>query len=346
MKFNRTISVIGCHCAGEVCDVIVGGVLDPPHCKSMYEKLLHFSQNADETRQLLLNEPRGRSAMCTNLVLSPCDPAADAGFIIMESDEYPPMSGGNTIATATVLLDTGMVKMTEPITKLNLDTPAGLVGITADCEDGKCKAVSFDNVPSFVYVLDLKVEVPGLGTVLVDIAWGGMMYAIVDAASIGVVIDNTKGPQLIDLGERIKKAVRETYTPVHPENEQIRDVTIVEFTEPLQIKPDGTKSAVNTVVVSPGRFDRCPCGTGSCARMAVLHARGQLQVGESFDHHSIIGSTFTCHIRGTTKVGEFDAVLPTVKGSAWITGFKQMVLDPSDPFPTGFRVGDQWHVTE
>lgn len=293
-----------------------------------------------------MNEPRGRPAMCTNLILPPCDPRADAGFLIMESEEYPPMSGGNTICTTTVLLDTGMVRVEEPVTKLVLDTPAGLVGVTADCVDGKCMAVAFDNVPAFVYKLDLPVHVPGCGTVMVDIAWGGMHYAIVNATSLGLKIHNSNGRKLIELGEKIKKAVRETYTPVHPENERIRGVTIVEFTEPLQQSPDGTKVATNTEVVSPGRFDRCPCGTGSCARLAVLHARGQLQVQEQFLHQSIIGSSFACHIRGTTKVGGFDAILPTIKGSAWITGFKQMVLDPSDPYPMGFRVGDQWHVPE
>lgn len=347
MRLTRTISVVGVHCAGEIGDVITGGVLNPPNCKTMYDKLLYFENEADDVRQLLMNEPRGCPAMCMNLVLPPCDPRADAGFIIMESDEYPPMSGGNTISTTTVLLDTGMVKMTEPVTELSLDTPAGLITVAADCHDGKCKAVAFNNVPAFVYKLDLPVEVPGLGTIPVDVAWGGMHYAIVDVRSIGLAIDNADGRQLIEIGERIKTAVRNTFTPVHPENEKIRGVTIVEFTEPVsQATPDDVKTAVNTVVVSPGRFDRCPCGTGSCARLAVLHARGELHVGEKLVHKSIIGSEFECHIRGTSTVGSYDAVLPTVKGSAWITGLKQMFLDPSDPFPAGFRVGDQWHITE
>lgn len=340
------MSVVGCHCAGEIGDVITGGVLNPPNCSTMYDKLLYFQNHSDYIRQLLMNEPRGRPAMCTNLILPPCDSRADVGFLIMESEEYPPMSGGNTICTTTVLLDTGMVRMEEPLTKLVLDTPAGLVGVTADCADGKCTAVAFDNVPAFVYKLDLPVQVPGFGVVSVDIAWGGMHYAIVDATSLGLKIHNSNGRKLIELGEKIKQAVRETYTPVHPENDRIRGVTIVEFTEPLQQSPDGTKVATNTVVVSPGRFDRCPCGTGSCARLAVLHARGQLDVQEKFLHQSIIGSSFACHIRGTTKVEGFDAIMPTIKGSAWITGFKQMVLDPSDPYPMGFRVGDQWHVPE
>lgn len=346
MRAARTINIVGCHCEGEVCDVIVGGVLDPPGCASMYEKLVHFRDKADDTRQLLLNEPRGRPAMCTNLVLPPCDPAADAGFLIMESEEYPPMSGGNAIATATVLLETGMVKMVEPVTKLLLDTAAGPVAVKADCKDGKCEAVAFDNVPSFVFALDYQVEVPGLGTVSVDIAWGGMMYAIVDATTLGLKICNQNGPKLIEVGERIKYAVQQSYTPVHPVNPDIRGVSIIEFTESLLEGPSGSKTAVNTVVVSPGRFDRCPCGTGSCARMAVLHARGQLGVMEKFQHRSIIGSNFECHIWGVTKVGGYDAVLPTVKGRAWVTGFKQMMLDSSDPFPVGFRVGDQWHIGE
>ena len=308
----------------------------------MYQKLVHFRDHEDNIRQLLLQEPRGRPAMCLNLVLPHCDPNADAGFLIMESEEYPPMSGGNTIATTTVLLETGMVKMTEPITRLSLDTPAGLVTVTADCENGRCKSVAFDNVPSFVFALDYKVDVPGLGIVSVDIAWGGMIYGVVDATTLGLRISNENGPRLIDYGERIKRALQQApFIPVHPENPNIKGVSILEFTEPLK---RNTMEAVNTVVVSPGRFDRCPCGTGSCARMAVLHARGQLAVGEKFTHRSIIGSTFECHIRDTQKLGDYDAILPTVKGSAYIYALKQMLLDPSDPWPVGFRVGDQWHV--
>lgn len=297
MRVARSINVVGCHCAGEVCDVIVGGVLNPSGCSTMYEKLVHFRDKEDHVRQLLMQEPRGRPAMCVNLVLPPCNPKADAGFLIMETEEYPAMSGGNTIATTTVLLETGMVPMTEPVTKIILETPAGLVPVTADCEGGKCKAVAFDNVPSLVFALDYKVDVPGLGTVSVDIAWGGMIYGIVDATSLGISISNQNGPKLIEYGERIKDALQKApFVPIHPENPSIRGVSILEFTEPLQ---RDTMTAVNTVVVSPGRFDRCPCGTGSCARMAVLHARGQLAVGERFQHHSIIGSTFECHIRGT-----------------------------------------------
>ena len=342
MACPRSFTVVGVHAAGEVCDVIVGGVLDV-RGETMYEKMMHFWTKADDLRHLLLNEPRGCAAMCTNLVLPPCDPKADAGFIIMEHEEYPPMSGANTIATATVLLETGMVPMVEPVTTVALDTPAGLVTVTAECEKGKCKSAAFNNVPAFVFGLDVEVPVPGLGTVKVDIAWGGMIYALVDASSVGLKIESVHGSDLVKIGERIKKAVQQHTNPIHPDNPDIRGVSILEFTEPYQ-KGHAEKTAVNTVVVSPGRLDRSPCGTGTCARLAVLHARGLLDVGETFHHQSIIGTEFVAHIRDTTKVGKYPAVLPTVKGSAWITAYKQVVLDPTDPFPRGFRVGDIWQM--
>ncbi|KAH7179992.1 proline racemase family [Fusarium flagelliforme] len=344
MRTLRYITIVGCHAEGEVGDVIVGGVRDVPG-KNMYEKLKHCLNHEDELRQLLLNEPRGRSSMNTNLLLPPADPRADAGFLIMESTEYAPMSGSNSMCTATVLLETGMVPMKEPVTKLVLDTAAGLITATAQCEAGKCKSVSIDNVPSFVNKLDLPVQVPGLGTVLVDIAWGGMWYAIVKASSLGLKVESHAGARLVEVGERIKIAIQAQYTPIHPENPDIRGVTVLSIAEDLEIEEDGSKAAKNTVVVSPGRLDRSPCGTGTCARMAVLHARGQLRIGETFKHRSIIGTEFISHIRGTTQVGEHQAVLPTIQGRAWITSHKQVVLDPSDPFPTGFQVGDQWHVS-
>ncbi|OJZ82578.1 hypothetical protein ASPFODRAFT_84018 [Aspergillus luchuensis CBS 106.47] len=339
MHAKRTINVVGVHAAGEVGDVIVGGVLDVPG-KTMFDKMMYFWKNADDIRQIMLNEPRGRPSKNANLILPPCDPRADAGFIIMESEEYPPMSGSNTICTTTVLLETGMVKMQEPITTLNLDTAAGLVTVSAECESGKCKTVAFDNVPAFVFHLDLKVEVPGIGKVLCDIVWGGMMYAILDISQVGLTIDSSDGERIVEYGERVKRAVQRTVHPIHPENPGINGVTNLVFTEPLQSETSG-KSARNATVVSPGRLDRSPCGTGTCARMAQLYARDELLVGESFRHISPIGTEFMGTIRGTTKVGEYNAILPTVKGSAWITSYQQVVLDPSDPFPEGFRIQQQ-----
>ncbi|KAJ6102207.1 hypothetical protein N7486_004634 [Penicillium sp. IBT 16267x] len=342
MPFSRSLTVVGCHAEGEVGDVITGGVLDVPG-KTMQEKLVHMSTKKDHLRQLLLNEPRGRASMNTNLILPPCDPRADAGFLIMESEEYAPMSGSNIICTTTVLLETGMIPMKEPITEIALDTAAGLVTVTAECEAGKCKNVEFNNVPSFVLELDYKVPVPGLGEVIVDIAYGGMMYVLVDAASLGLKVDNQESAKLVEVAERIKRAVEVIYTPVHPENAGITGFSVLVFTEPVKAE-DGCKDSVNAVVVSPGRFDRSPCGTGTCARLAVLHARGQIKEGEIFKHRSILGTAFISRIHGTATVGKYPAVLPTVKGRAWITSFKQVVLDSTDPFPEGFRLGDQWHM--
>ncbi|KAI8652482.1 hypothetical protein NCS57_01312200 [Fusarium keratoplasticum] len=343
MRTLRYISIVGCHAEGEVGDVIVGGVRDVPG-KTMYEKLVHCRDKEDSLRQLILNEPRGRSSMNTNLLLPPTDPRADAGLLIMESTEYAHMSGSNAMCTATVLLETGMIPMKEPVTELALDTAAGLVTVKAQCDAGKCKSVSVENVPSFVDTLDLKVDVPGLGVISVDIAWGGMWYAFVKASDLGLKVESNNGAKLVELGERVKDYVKAKHTPIHPENDGIRGVTVISITEDLKDE-ESCKTALNTVVVSPGRLDRSPCGTGTCARMAVLHARGLLKVGEVFKHRSIIGTEFISHIRGTTQVGDRQAVLPTIQGRAWISSYKQIVLDPTDPFPEGFRVGDQWHVS-
>lgn len=350
MTFGRTFNVVGAHVGGEVCDVVTGGVLDVPG-KIMFEKMMYFWQKEDHLRNLLLNEPRGSSAMCANLLLPRCNPEADAGFIIMEHEEYPPMSGANTIAVSTVLLETGMVPMKEPITTLKLDAPAGLVTVTADCAGGKARSVEFRNVPAFVWALDLEIDVPGFDhKVKVDIAYGGMWYVLVDAASVGLEIESAKGTQLVDVGERIKRAVQAQTDPIHPENPEIRGVTVLEFTAPLQSSEEGGASggklvASNTVVVSPGRLDRSPCGTGTCARLAVLHARGQLDVGKSFRHRSITGAEFVGTVYAAAKVGEYNAIIPAVRGTAFITAFKQVILHPEDPFPEGLRVGDKWHVS-
>lgn len=350
MTFGRTFNVVGAHCGGEVGDVVTGGVLDVPG-KTMFEKMMYFWEKQDHLRNLLLNEPRGSSAMCTNVILPPCNPEADAGFLIMEHEEYPPMSGANTICVATVLLETGMVPMKEPTTTLKLDAPAGLVTVTADCAGGKAKSIEFRNVPAFVWALDLEVDVPGFDhKVKVDIAYGGMWYVLVDAASVGLGIESRNGAELVTVGERIKRAVQAQTDPVHPENPRIRGVTVLEFTAAPREAEAGSGGggklvASNTVVVSPGRLDRSPCGTGTCARLAVLHARGQLSVGESFLHRSITGAEFLGTVYAKAKVGDYDAIVPAVKGSAWITAFKQVLLHPTDPFPEGLRVGDKWHVS-
>lgn len=337
------VTVVGVHAAGELNEVITGGVRDVPG-RTMFEKMQYLEAKVDDLRQFLLNEPRGRVNQCVNLVLPPTHPDADAGFVIMESDYYVPMSGTNTICTVTALLETGMIPMREPVTSLTLEAPAGLIGVRAACRDGKCESVTFDNVPAFVFALDHVVDVPGLGRITLDVAYGGMIYAIVDAASVGFKLDNSEAAQMVEVGERIKKAAAAQIPCVHPENPDIHTINQTLFAGPLRDTPNG-KRARNTVIVSPGRHDRSPCGTGTCARLAVLHARGQIAEGETFVHESLIGTEFIGRVLGTTTVAGNPAILPSLTGSAWITAFHQYVLDPSDPFPTGFRLGDAWPVS-
>jgi proline racemase len=262
-----------------------------------------------------------------------------AGAIIMEPTEYPPMSGSNTMCVATVLLETGIVPMIEPETRFRLDMPGGPVDILAECRGGKCLSVTLSNVPSFAARLDSPLEVEGHGTILADIAYGGMFFAIVDARSFGFAVAPDEARDLAVLGEKIRLAARAQLDIVHPVHTDIRGVSIVQFAGPFA---GPNQVSRNTCIVSPGRSDRSPTGTGTSARMAVLHARGLLGVGDGLVHESIIGSRFHGRIVGTTTEGGIPAVHTTVKGRAWITGLHQYMVDPSDPWPAGYVVSDTW----
>lgn len=340
MRFRRMVNVVSAHAAGEPNDVITGGVLNVPG-QTMFDKMTWLRDKGDDLRLFLLNDPRGKVSLCMNLILPSNNPEADFGFVIMESDYYVPMSGTNTICTVTVALETGMVPMTEPETRIVLEAPAGLVPVTAKCRDGKVESVTFDNVPSFVFGLDQTVEVPNLGRLTVDVAYGGMIYVLVDAAAVGFEIKPEEARHMVEIGERIKAAAAEQLPAIHPENPGIHTINQTLFAGPL-LETERGKVSKNGVIVSPGRLDRSPCGTGTSARLAVLHARGQIAEGEIFIHQSIIGTEFTGTVIGTTKVGALPAIRPAITGTAWITGFHQHVLDPGDPFPTGYRLNDTW----
>jgi trans-L-3-hydroxyproline dehydratase len=341
MPFKRSISVVGCHAAGEVGDVIVGGVL-PPAGATMFEKMRTMEREHDDIRRMLLCEPRGSVARHVNLLVPPTRADCDVGVIIMEPTEYVPMSGSNTIATVTVLLETGIVPMREPETVVMLDMPGGVVRATGRCRDGKCTSVEFENVPCFALQLDAQIDVEGVGRITVDIAYGGMFFAIVDAQRLGFRVEPAEARELAELGEKIRSAARSQLEVVHPANPDIRGVTIVQFAQPYQ---GSGRSTRNTCIVSPGRSDRSPTGTGTCARMAVLHARGQMRVGETLVHSSIVGSEFRGRIKGETEIAGRPAIVPTIEGQAWITGFHTYLVDGSDPFPTGYAVADTWGVT-
>ncbi|UNI17527.1 hypothetical protein JDV02_003862 [Purpureocillium takamizusanense] len=337
MRSRRTISLVCCHAEGEAGDVVIGGVLDVP-AATMHEKLVKFMARHDGLRRLLLHEPRGRLESSAMIVLPPCDPRADAGFLIMAPGDWVPMSGSNAICTTTVLLETGMVPMTEPSTTVRLDTAAGLVTATAECADGACRSVSLDNVPAFVHALDLEVAVPGVGRVLVDVAYGGQWYAVAEAEALGVDVAPACGNRLVELGALVRAAVLDLCTPTHPENPAIRGIHNVIITAPLEAGPDGRLSVKHAVVVTPGRLDRSPCGTGSSARLAILHARKRIGVDQPVEFRSVIETRFLGRVRATLTVGGLAAVVPSIKGRAWITGEKQIYVDPDDPFQEGFQL--------
>lgn len=338
MRFERTITVIGAQVGGEQNDVIVGGVLPPPGA-TVFEKKQWLERESDWLRKWLLFEPRGKPTLCVNLVVPACDPAADAGFIIMESTDYPPMSGTNTICTTTVLLETGMIPIKEPETHVVLESPAGLVPVVAQCRNGQVERVRFTNVPAFATHIDTPVEVSGVGTVSVDVAYGGAFFAIVDAPSLGFGVKPHEARDLAEIGQKIKAAAAEQLPVVHPENPEIHTITFTEFVMPFD-GPD-TMSR-NAVIVSPGRIDRSPCGTGTTARLAVLHAKGLIRNGQGFTHESIIGSTFEGRIVGESRVGDRPAISVTIAGQAWITGIFQYGIDPTDPFREGYTLPDMW----
>ena len=337
MRIRRAITVVGCHAGGEIGNVVVGGVLPPPG-ESVFEQMQALAHD-DSLRRLLLREPRGSVAAHANLIVPPTRGDCVAGYIIMEPTEYPAMSGSNTMCVVTVLLETGMVEMQEPETTLRLEAPAGVVEVTARCANGKCESVELTNVPCFAEHLDARLEVEGLGTLTVDVAFGGMWYAIADAHALGFALEPSEARELSTTGERIRAAAREQLPCAHPENPAIAGVSIVEIAEPW---PGVGRVSKNAVVVAPGRLDRSATGTGLSARMAALHARGKLGVGDTMSHASVIGSTFDGRIVSETTVGDRAAIVPAIRGSAWITGITQVFVDPTDPFPEGYLLSDTW----
>lgn len=331
------LTVVGCHAGGEIGNVVVAGV-EPPPGATVFEQMEHIRAD-DSIRHLLLREPRGSVAVHSNIVLPSLREDSAYGYVIMEPTEYPAMSGSNTICVATVLLETGMVEMVEPIARFSLEAPGGRVDITAGCRAGKAEWIEVENVPCFADRLDAPLEVAGLGTLVIDVAYGGMWYAIADARALGFALTPDEARDLSRVGELIRAAAREQHHPVHPENPDIADVSIVQIAEPWRGVGAVTR---NAVIVAPGRLDRSATGTGLSARIAVLHARGLMRAGDTMTHASVIGSTFDGRIVRELEVAGRPAVVPAIRGSAWITGVTRVVVDPTDPFPEGYLLSDTW----
>lgn len=349
MAFKRTIHAVDTH-AGTPMRVVTGGI---PHIpgKTVHDKMKWLESNDDQLRKLLLREPRGYPAHCCNIIVPPGHPEADAGYVIMEQIEYPVMSGGNTISVVTVLLEMGMLPMKEPVTELTLEAPAGLIRVTAECRNGKVKNVTFKNVPAFAAHLDAVIDVPHLGKVTVDVGWGGMFYVIADVRQFpGLELIPEHGREIARVSSMIREAAIEQLPVAHPGYPGV-GITISQLSGPTDDPDADWKNAVTMAsgdfswdnpATWTGALDRCPCGTGTCAKMAVLHAKGELPLDRDFRHQGILGNIYTGRLVEEAKIGERPAVVPTVSGTSWIYGINTIVLDNDDPFTEGFTVGDTW----
>lgn len=339
MRSSKTIHVISTHAEGEVGDVIVGGVAPPPG-DTLWEQSRFIARDGN-LRRFVLNEPRGGVFRHVNLLVPPKSPGAQAAFIIMEPEDTPPMSGSNAICVATVLLDSGILPMTEPLTELLLEAPGGLVRVTAECRNGKAERIRVENLPSFAARLDAPLEVEGLGTLTVHTAFGGDSFVIVDAAALGLSLVPDEAHDIARLGVRISDAATAALGFHHPTNPDWRHFSFCLFAGALQDGPDGL-TARSAVAIRPGKVDRSPTGTALSARMAVLRAQGRMAVGDRLTAISLIGSRFDGRILGDTRVGEVAAIRPEIAGRAWISGIHQHLLDPDDPWPEGYRLTDTW----
>ncbi|MDQ0278328.1 proline racemase [Arthrobacter silviterrae] len=331
MRSKRVFHAVESHTEGMPTRVITGGVGTIPGA-TMAERRQWFMDNSDDVRTLLMYEPRGHASMSGAILQPPTRPDADYGVLFIEVSGLLPMCGHGTIGVATVLVETGMVPVVEPVTTIRLDTPAGLVIAEVAVEDGAAKSVTIRNVPSFSLALDQSVAVEGLGEVHYDMAFGGNFYAVVELEELGLPFDRAAKNELLDAGLKIMDAINAHNPPVHPERPDITGCHHVYLKAPGST----AEHSRHAMAIYPGWFDRSPCGTGTSARMAQLHARGELELNTDFVNESFIGTQFTGRLVEETTVGGLPAVVPTITGRAWITGTAQYHLDPEDPFPAGF----------
>jgi proline racemase len=337
MRWSRTVTVVDAHAEGEIGRVITGGVVAVPG-RTMLDKMRHLNTADDSIRRFALFEPRGSAQMSANLLLPPTRSDADAGFLVLQADACHAMSGSNAICVTTVLLETGMLPMTEPVTRVTLDTPAGLVIAQATCRAGRCERVTLEMMPSFAEHLGHPLEVEGLGTLRVDVAYGGDYFCLVDAAACGFAVLPDEARDMVAVARRIKRAARQQIKVRHPEIVDLHAINFVMFCGGGR---DG-QPARNGTVIHPGRLDRSPCGTGSAARLAVMHAKGEVATGAKLEMRSVIDSAFDVEVVATTSVGERPAIMPRISGRAWIHALAQLGLEPDDPYRLGFTLSDTW----
>lgn len=339
MRIKRLISAVDSHTEGEPARVVIGGVPYIPG-DTFLEKWLWSKKNLNDLRKWLMFEPHGHSNMSGSILTAPCTPGADIGVIYIEVSGFLPMCGHGTIATATVLVETGIVPKVEPYTYINLDTPAGIVKAKVEVKDGNARSVEIRNIPSFLLKRDIFVQVPELGQIKLDIAYGGNFYAIVEADQVGLTLKPDNAGQTVRKGNLIRDAIAEQVEVIHPTNPEINECSHVRF---ISDSPTPGVTKRNAVFLSAEGIDRSPCGTGTSAEMAMRYAKGLQKLNEEFVSESVIGSKFYGNLVEETKVGDLVAVVPTIRGSAYITGFQNFILDENDPFQTGFYVGKGSH---
>lgn len=337
MRSTRTFHAVEVHAEGEQGTCYLGSVFPIPGT-TMRDKLHHINEVDDGVRRYLTTEPRGRPQASANVVYPSADAAADAGFVILQADRAHAMSGSNTICVTTALLETGSVEMHEPVTDLVLETAAGLISVRAECSDGHCDRVTFDGVPSFVEALDVPLDVPGHGSLTVDVAYGGCYYVLVRAESLGLRLDRASARDIVDAAALVSRAARdriEVCHPIYPEIDFISYVMIIGDDDPAN-------GVLRGATVLSGRVDRSPCGTGNSARLACMAARGEAVAGRQFTAQSLIDSEFVVEIAGETTVGDRPAVIPRISGRGWVVGSRTVSVDRTDPYPLGFVLSDVW----
>jgi len=336
MRWQKTIQLVDVHCEGEVGKVITGGVLGVPG-ETMAEKVNYLNTVDDSLRKFVIQEPRGCLQISVNLLLPPTLPHADAAFAIFQADKTHPMSGSNCICVTTALLETGMVKMQEPVTEVVLDTAAGVVVAKAQCKDGRCERVTLEMMPAFVEQLDAKIEFLPFGQITFDIAFGGVYYALIDVDQVNLSILPNNARQLATLGIALRKQINKQFAVQHPLYPDINEIAYVMFRNRLD-----AKTVQTCTTLPPGRVDRSPCGTGSSANLATFAKRGLVSVGDELTSRSIIGGEFKVKYAQDVQIGDKPAIIPNVTGRAWVYGFHQLGMDPTDPLSEGFMVSDTW----
>ena len=335
----QKIKLYNAHCCGEIGDVVVG--LEKINYNSPKEASIALFKDK-KWRNFFLNEPRGGVFKHCNIIVKPSDPIADAGFVIMEPEDNPPMSGSNSICVSTVLLEKNFLKMSYPLTQLSLEAPGGIIKVIAECEDNKVKSVSISNLPSFIDKLEVELATKNYGKIIVSTAYGGDSFLLCNAKDFNLKIIPENAKLFVNIAQEILKEANDQIGFQHPSILNLNYISFCQFMEPIHINSKGEKIAKNTVVIRPGKLDRSPCGTGTSARLALLRKKNQINIKEKIISQSIINSTFECFIEGEKEENSKKMVLPNIKGSAFITGEQILYLDDKDPFPQGYRLNDTW----